>query len=107
MFDETLLDHMNFGELNQALDYILERIEDIEDDLPEGEDDPRLDMFYGIANKIITRMDSIVREHCRSSPEALAQWNKAMEGYEKRFDRYADTLLEEDTLLDLSRPESS
>ena len=30
----------------------------------------------------------------------LAQWNKAMDGYEGRFEKYADTLLEEDTLLD-------
>lgn len=107
MFDESLLDRMNFGELNQALDYVLEAIEKIEDELPEGEDDPRLDMFYGLANKIITRMDSIVREHCRSHPEALAEWDKAMSDYEKRFYRYADTLLEEDTLLDLRQPESS
>jgi hypothetical protein len=89
---------MNFGDLHQSLDYVLERIGEIEDELSEGEDDPRLDMLYVLANKIITRMDSIVRES--GSPKALAQWNKVMEGYEERFERYADTLLEEDTLLD-------
>jgi hypothetical protein len=91
---------MNFGDLNQSLDYVLERIEEIEDDLSEGEDDPRLGMLYVLANKIVTRMNSIVREHGRSSPEALARWNKVLDGYEERFDKYADTLLEEDTLLD-------
>ena len=91
---------MNFGDLSQSLDYVLERIGKIEAELPEGEDDPRLDMLYVLANKIVMRMDSIVREHCRSSPEALAQWNKAMDGYEERFEEYADILLEEDTLLD-------
>lgn len=101
MFDETLLDRMNFGDLGRALDHVLERIGKIEDELPEGEDDPRLDMFYVLGDKIIRRMNSIMREHGRSYPEALAQWNKAMEGYQERFDRYADTLLEEDTLLDL------
>jgi hypothetical protein len=89
---------MDFGDLNQALDNVLARIGEIEDELSEGEDDPRLDMFYVVANKIIMRMDSIVREH--GSPEALAQWNKAMDGYDERFEKYADTLLEEDTLLD-------
>ena len=101
MFDETLLDRMNFGDLSRSLDYVLERIEKIEDALSEGEDDPRLDMFYVLADKIVMRMNSIVREHGRSYPEALARWNKAMDGYEERFDKYADTLLEEDTLLDL------
>jgi hypothetical protein len=89
---------MNFGELNQSLDYVLERIGEIEDDLSEDEDDPRLDMLYVLANKIIMRMDSVIRE--AGSPEALAQWNKAVEGYEERFEKYADILLEEDTLLD-------
>jgi hypothetical protein len=98
MFDEKLLNRMNFGDLNQSLDYVLERIGEIEDELSEGEDDPRLDRLYVLANKIITRMDSIVRES--GSPEALAQWNKALDGYEEHFEKYADTLLEEDTLLD-------
>jgi hypothetical protein len=46
------------------------------------------------------QMDSIVREYGRSSPETLAQWNRAMDGYEERFEKYADTLLEEVTLSD-------
>jgi hypothetical protein len=105
MFDEKLLDRMNFGELNQSLDYVLERIEKIEDGLPEGEDDPRLDLLYVIANKIVMRMDSIVREHGGAHPEALAQWIKVMDGYEERFAKYTDFFLEEDILLDL--PETS
>jgi hypothetical protein len=99
MFEEKL-DRMSFGDLNESLDYVLEKIKQIEAELDEGEDDPRLDMLYVVANKIITRMDAIMREHGRSHPEALAQWNKVMEGYEERFEKYADTLLEEDTLLD-------
>lgn len=100
MFDEKLLDRMNFGDLNESLHYVLEKIGEVEDELDEGEDDPRLDMFYVLANKIITRMDSIMREVGPSHPEALAQWNNVMKGYEVRFEQYADALLEEDTLLD-------
>jgi hypothetical protein len=99
MFDEKLLSRMSFSDLSQSLDYVLERIGGIEDELSEGEDDPRLDMFYVLANKIIMRMDSLVRES--GSPEVLAQWEKTMSGYEERFEKYADTLLEDDTLLDL------
>ena len=66
--------------------------------LSEGEDDPRLDMLCAVANKIIMRMDSIVRTY--ASPEAIAQWDKAMAGYEERFEKYSDTLLDEDILLD-------
>jgi hypothetical protein len=105
MIDEKLLDSMNFGELNQALDYVLERMDKIEDGLSEGEDDPRLDMLCVIANKIIMQMDAIMREHGHDYPEALAQWSKVMEGYEERFAKYTDFFLEEDTLLDL--PETS
>ena len=100
MFDEKLLNNMNFGDLNQALDDVLERIGEIEGALSDGEDDPRLDMLYGLANKIVTRMDAIVREHGHPSREALAQWNRQMDSYEKHFEKYEDTLLEENTLLD-------
>jgi hypothetical protein len=102
MIDEKLLDSMNFGELNQALEYVIERIDKI-DDLSEGKNEALLDMLCVIANKIIMQMDAIVREHGRSYPEALAQWEKAMEGYEERFAKYTDFFLEEDTLLDLSK----
>lgn len=100
MLDEQLLDSMNFGELNQSLDYILEKIGKIEDELSEDEDDPRLYMLYVLANKVVMQMDAIVREHEHSYPGALAQWNKAMGGYQERFEKYADALLEEETLLD-------
>lgn len=107
MFNEKILDGMSFSELNQALEYILEKTGKIADGLSEGEDDPRLDMLYVIANKIVMRMDSIVREHGRSNPEALAQWEKVMKGYEERFANYTDFFLEEDTLLDFERPKTS
>ena len=105
MFDEKILDSMNFGQLNDALDYVLERMSKIEDGLSEGEDDSVLDMLCVVANKIIMQMDAIMREHGRDYPEALARWTKVMEGYEERFAKYTDFFLEEDTLLDL--PESS
>lgn len=89
---------MSFGDLNEGLDYALKSIGKIEDELSEGEDDPRLDMLYVIANKIIMQMDAIVRES--GSPEAIAQWNKAMDGYEERFKKYSDILLKEGTLPD-------
>jgi hypothetical protein len=98
MIDEKVLDRMSFGELSRALEYVLETIRKLEDELPEGEDDPRLDMLYVLGNKIIMRMDSIVRES--GSPEALAQWNQAKDGYEEQFEKYADILLEDDDLLD-------
>lgn len=98
MVDEKILDRMNFDELSQSLDYVLERIGKIEDEIPEGADDPRLDMLCVLANKIIMRMDSIVR--ASNSPEAIARWDKAMNGYEERFQKYTDTFLEENILLD-------
>ena len=98
MIDEKIFDRMSFGELNQALDYVLEKIGQIEDELAEGEDDPRLDMLYGVANKIVRRMDAIVREH--GNPKALAQWTEVMADYQEHFAQYEDILLEEDTLLD-------
>jgi hypothetical protein len=107
MFDEKSLDRMNFGDLNKSLGYVLKTIGEIEAALPEGEDDPRLDTLYVTANKIIVRMDSIIREDGRSTPEVLAQWNKSMAGYEKGFEKYADTLLGEDTLSDSEELEIS
>ncbi len=105
MFDEKILDSMNFGQLNDALEHVIERIDKIEGGLSEGQDDSVLDMLCVIANKIVVRMDAIVREYGRDHPEALAQWRKVMDGYEERFAKYTDFFLEEDTLLDL--PESS
>jgi hypothetical protein len=46
MFDEKLLDRMNFHEPGQSLDYVLERIGKIEDEISGDLDDPRLDMLY-------------------------------------------------------------
>lgn len=99
MLDEKL-DRMNFGDLNDALDHVLDRIGKFEAELAEGEDDPRLDMLYCVANKIVVRMDAIIRAHGHASPKLLAQWNRQMAGYKERFQKYEDILLEEDTLLD-------
>lgn len=99
MIDEKLLDQMNFGELNQSLEYVIEKIDEYDGKRSEGEDSPVLDLLCVVANKIIRRMDRIVREF--NNPEALAQWNKAMEGYEERFEKYTDFFLEDDTLIDL------
>lgn len=107
MFDETILDRMSFNELSQSLEHILARMDKIKEGLPEDEDDPRLDMLCGVANKIVRRMDSIVREPGSFSPEALAQWEKVMEGYEEHFTKYTDTFLDDDTLVDFNRPETS
>lgn len=102
MIDEKLLEGMTFGELNEVLEYVLERIEKIQADRSEGKNDAVLDMLCVVANKIIMEMDAIMREQGRAYPEALAQWRKVMEGYEERFAKYTDFFLEEDTLLDLS-----
>jgi hypothetical protein len=98
MINEKLLDRMNFTELSQSLDHVLERIGRIEDGTSAEE--LVLDMLYVLANKIVMRMDSLVRENSHSNPQALAQWRKVMSGYEERFDKYTDSFLEEELLLD-------
>jgi hypothetical protein len=105
MFDEKSLEGMTFGELNDALEYVLDRLDQIQDERTKGEDDPRLDMLIVMANKIIMEMDAIMREQSHAYPEALAQWNKVAEGYKEHFAKYADTYLKEDPLLNL--PETS
>ncbi len=99
MIDEKILDQMNFGELNQALEYVIEKIDTMQAERAEGKEHPAIDMLCVFANKIIMRMDTIVREF--NNPEALAQWNKVMEGYEEHFEKYTDFFLEDDTILDI------
>ncbi|HEX8493130.1 MAG TPA: hypothetical protein VF658_09840 [Pyrinomonadaceae bacterium] len=90
MIDEKLLDRMNFGQLNQSLDYVLEKMEQIDDECSDGEDEPRLDMLCLLANKIIMQMDAIIRQN--DNPKALAQWNKAMANYKQGFQKFSDIL---------------
>lgn len=105
MVDEKLLDQMNFGELSQSLDYVLEKIGKYEDERYDERYEPLLDMLYVLANKIVVRMDEIVRSS--ASPSAIAQWEKLMPSYKEHFERFTDLLLEEDTLLDVGRPKRS
>ncbi len=107
MFDETILDGRTFEELRQGLDIVRERIDEIEDELSEGEDDLRLDALYSMANSIIRRMDLIVREFAGDHPGDFSRWYKMMSAYEAHYDKYTDSILEEDTLLDLESPENS
>ena len=100
MFDKKLLDGRSFDELCGALDIVLERIVKIEEELSDGEDDPRLDALYTLADLIIRRMDSRIRECTRDRPAAFAQWSKVMRDYEVRYDKYTDAILEDDTLVD-------
>ena len=107
MFDETFLDGRTFGELNRALHIVRERIDEIEEELSDGEDDLRLDGLHTIANSIVKRMDSLVREYARDHPGDFTQWGKMIREYEARYDKYTDRILEDDTLLDLESPEAS
>jgi hypothetical protein len=100
MFDEKTLDGRSFDELRKALDFVLERIGKIEEELLDGEDDLRLDRLYTVADVIIKRMDSLVREFAREHPGDFSQWGKVMRDYEVRYDKFTDAILEDDTLLD-------
>lgn len=104
MFDVKLLDRMNFGDLNKMLSHVLERMDELSDARPEGEDDSRLDVLLVIANQIIVRMDSIIRDS--GNPEALEQWNRASDGYAERFKQYTKTYLKEGVPLIMAEPES-
>lgn len=98
MFDEKILDGKSFDELVDALEYIVEKIEEVEDETPEGEKDPRFDPLCFIANKIVVRMNSIVRESDDTEPELLARWKETVRSYEEGYEQYTNKPLEEDTL---------
>jgi len=106
MFDVKLLDGMSFRELGDTLGQVLEKMDEVSAELSEGEDDPRLDMLMVIANQIIVRMDSIIRDYGRSHPEVLDQWNRATDGYEERFKQYARTHLKGGVPVLMVEPES-
>lgn len=105
MLDEKLLDGMNFGELQEGLDFVRQEIDKIEDELEEGEEDPRLDMLFTLADKIVRQMDTIIRQNGVEYPDALAKWAPVMSDYEKGFDRYTDAILADDTIIDPSAPD--
>jgi hypothetical protein len=107
LFDETILDGRSFDELREALDFVLERIGKIEEELSDDEDDLRLDRLYTVADIIIKRMDSLIRECARESPGNFAQWSEVMRDYEVHYDKYTDAILEDDILLDSESPENS
>ena len=106
MFDVKALDRLNFGDLGQLLDDVLERMQILEEESPEGTDDPRHDTLLVIANQIIERMDSIIRKHGRSHPEALAQWNQVAKGYKEGFKDYSNTYLKGGVPLVMAQPEN-
>jgi hypothetical protein len=97
--DYTKLDHMSFHDLNECLEYVLKQIRRVEDEIPKGQEDPRLDLLYAAANKIIQRMNSVVQQGGFSS-EDRAKWNKLMPKYEQDYEKYTDTFLDDDIVLD-------
>jgi len=96
--DYRKLDHMSFHDLNECLDYVLNQIRRIEDEIPKGQDDPRLDLLYVAADKIIKRMNSVVQQGGFSSDDR-AKWNKLMPKYEQDYEKYTDTFLDDDIVL--------
>jgi hypothetical protein len=97
--DYTKLDRMSFKDLTECLDYVLNQIRRIEDEIPKGQDDPRLDLLYVASNKIIKRMNSVVQQGGFSSDDR-AKWNKLMPKYEQDYEKYTDTFLDDDVVLD-------
>ena len=96
-----LLDRMSFQDLTKCLDYVLEKIKTIEDQVGRDADDPRLDRLYLTANKIIVRMNELVQQgSVTPSAENLAVWNKQMPKYQQGYEKYLDTFQDEDTLFD-------
>ena len=107
MFDVNLLDRMNFGDLGKMLDQILEKLKQLGEEGSADEDDPRHDMLLVIANQIIVRMDSIIRDNVLDSPELLDQWRRVTGEYRKGFKNYARTYLKDGVPLLLVEPENS
>ncbi|HWW75293.1 MAG TPA: hypothetical protein VNZ44_07855 [Pyrinomonadaceae bacterium] len=99
MFDDKLLDRMSFDDLNKSLHDVLKRIDKLERERPDGENDPRIDRLYLNANNIITRMDAMIREPGRFSAETIAKWDKSMKGYAEGFQNYMEATLEEEAAL--------
>ena len=96
-----MLDRMGFQDLRKCLEFVLEKIKTIEDEVGRGADDPRLDRLYLTANKIIVRMNALVQQgSVPSSAENMTVWNKLMPRYEKNYEKYLDTFQDEEVLFD-------
>ena len=96
-----LLDRMGFHELTKCLDFVLEKINTIEDEVGKDADDPRLDRLYLTAHKIIVRMNALIQQgSVPSSAENLAVWNKQIPKYEQSYEKYLDTFQDEEILID-------
>ena len=96
-----LLNRMGFHDLTECLDYVLEKIKTIEDEVGRDADDLRLDRLYFTANKIIVRMNALVKQgSVRPSAETMAVSNELMPKYEKGYERYLDTFQDEEILID-------
>ncbi len=99
--DYTKLDRMGFNDLRECLEFVLEKITTIEDEVGKDADDPRLDRLFLTANKIIVRMNALVQNgSVPTSAENLAEWNKQMPGYERGYQKYLDTFQDEEILID-------
>jgi hypothetical protein len=95
VFDVNLLDRLSFGDLGKMLDHILEKLDQLDEEGSADEDDPPHDMLLVIANQIIVRMDSIIRDNSVDSPELLDQWKRVTEEHRKGFKNYVRTYLKE------------
>ncbi|HEX7957561.1 MAG TPA: hypothetical protein VF508_11495 [Pyrinomonadaceae bacterium] len=80
---------------------VLDKIDRISDETPEGEEDPRLDMLVAIADRVVRRMNALVRECPPHDPALLAQWNEDMRRYDAHHETYSDIILQDDTLVDI------
>jgi 6-pyruvoyl-tetrahydropterin synthase len=107
VFDVNLLDRMNFGDLRKTLDHVLEKMDQLKEEGSDDEDDPRYDALMVIANQIIERMDSVIRDNVVDSSEILDQWKRQTEEYRKGFKDYVRTYLKGGVPLLMAEPEGS
>ena len=105
MFDVHLLDRMSFGDLGETLGQVLEKMDQLAEEGSADEDDTRHDVLLVIANQIIVRMNSIIRDNGLDSPELLDQWNRVTKSYQEGFKNYTRTYLKEGVPLVLAEPE--
>ena len=99
--DYKMLDRMGFHALTECLDFVLEKIQTIEDEVGKDSYDPRLDRMYLVSNKIIVRMNTLVQQgSVPTSAENLAVWNQQIPEYGKSYEKYLDTFQDEEILFD-------
>lgn len=107
MFDVNLLDRLSFSELNETLGQVLEKMDQLAKEGSADEDDSRHDALLVIANQIIERMNSMIRDNNLNSPELLDQWNRVSKSYREGFKNYTRTYLKEGVPLVMAEPERS